>query len=184
MREAVLDETVKDAVKTLMLNPNVILEPLRRLDEAEARERGNQLEASREIEVETNRLKVEEDRILEAYRIGIISPSQLGHQLEQLNARRSVLDVRRSDIQPKENLPSGQVGKVVEEYCAEASRNFVSFSPEEWREFLRTIVETIVFCGDHIRIRGRISLHIVKETGGEQLVEVPLRTGDSPLATI
>jgi site-specific DNA recombinase len=179
VREAVLDETVKDAIKTLMLNPDVIIEPLRQLDEAEERQRGHQVEASHEIEVESNRLKAEEDRIFEAYRTGIISPSQLGQQLEQLKARKTVLDLRRSDIQPKENFPSEQVGKAVEEYCAEASRNFATLTPEEWREFLRTIIETIVFCGDHIKIRGRISLSVAKESGGEQLVEVPVTPSDT-----
>ncbi len=74
---------------------------------------------------------VEETSWFEAYRTEVISPAQLGHQLEQLKARRAILDLRRLEIQPKENLPSEHVEKAVEEYCSEAKRNIDKLTPEE-----------------------------------------------------
>lgn len=186
VREAVLDESVKEAVRELMMNPDVILDPLRQLDEAEARERGSRAEISRESEVETNRLNTEEERILEAYRTGVISPAQLGHQLEKLKARQAVLDLRRSETQGqhKDALPVEQVEYGITEYCAEAAANLTNLSPEKWLGFLRTIIESILFCGDHIKIQGRISLPIEQESGGEKRIDVPLKTGNSPLTIV
>ncbi len=181
VQETVLSDSVKEAVTALMLNPDLILEPLRQLDQAEARERGNRIEAARESEIEAKRVNTEEERLLEAYRTGIISPAQLGLQLEKLKARRAVLDLNRSDAKPEENLPPKQIENAVADYCAEAARNIASFTADEWRDFLRTVIDTIFFCGDHIRIRGRISLKITNDTGDEHRIEVPLTTGDSPL---
>jgi hypothetical protein len=66
IREGVLNEAVKRAVADVILKPDVILEPLRRLDMAEAHEAKQKKETAGDIEQEEKRLAAEEERILEA----------------------------------------------------------------------------------------------------------------------
>ena len=85
------------------------------------------------------RLAAEEERILEAYRTSIISPLQLGQQLEKLKARRSAIEAQRAELQSEKILPREQVEKAVTDYCEEAAKNLEGFSDERWQEFLRTL---------------------------------------------
>jgi len=175
VRETVLDESVKDAVRKLMMNPDVFLEPLRQLDDAEARKRTTQRENVQLAELELKRLQVEEERLLEAYRTSIISPSQLGQQLEKLKLRRAALDLECSEARALGRLPPEDVEKTVMDYCAQASEAIGKFTAEQWREFLRTVVHSVVFCGECVRIQVRIpvgSAEVVHES------EVTLRPND------
>ena len=158
IREAVLNDAVKKAIERVMVNPSVILEPLRQLDQAEHFEETLKKTTAVDVEQEDKRLAVEEERILEAYRTGIISPTQLGLQLEKLKARRSALEVQRSELPQHDTLPPEQVEKSVTLYCTEAAKNLTSFTDDRWREFLRIIVRTIVFHGSRITIQGQIPI--------------------------
>jgi site-specific DNA recombinase len=155
--ESRLNDAVKSAVREAMLNPAVILDPLRKLNEAAAHEANDRRQIARAAELEARRLDGEEERIFDAYRAEMISPAQLGQQLEKLKVRRVALDQQRTAVQPQASIPSEQIDKTVTEYCAEAAQNLATFNDERWREFLRTIIQTIVFNGDHIRIQGQIS---------------------------
>ena len=61
------------------------------------------------------------------------------------------------------------------EYCEEARRAFRSLTPEELREFLRTVILNIVFEGREIRIQG----HLPTAVSPPQLSE-PSPGGDVP----
>src|SRR5207244_2297803 len=88
----------------------------------------------------------------------IISPAQLGQQLEKLNARRAALDLQRIEMEPDRTMPAEEVEKAVTDYCAEAAKNLTAFTEERWREFLRTVIVAITFYGKQIKIQGRIPL--------------------------
>jgi site-specific DNA recombinase len=163
--EAALDEAVKRAVKEIMVDPAVILQPLRQLDEAGVRERSLQQNSAAEIEREARRINSEEQRLLEAYRIGIISPTQLAEQLEGLKTRRAALDVQRSEAERKEVIASAETRGAVVDYCAEAAKNLESFSLEDWRQFIRTVVTGVVFRDAQITILGRIPIEGAESTG-------------------
>jgi site-specific DNA recombinase len=159
VREAVLDEIVKGAIKKMILNPSVLLEPLQRLDDAEGREGKQREDAAQSVEQELKRLEIEEGRILDAYRATIISPAQLGQQLEKLKAQRAAIELRRIQAQREDSMPRAEIEKAVTDYCAEAANNLAAFTHERWREFLRTIVHAVLFHGTHIRIKGRIPIN-------------------------
>lgn len=171
--ETVLNETVKEAVRNVVLHPEVILEPLRQLDQAEARERTNRARAAQGAESELKLLQLQESRVLDAYRTGVISPEQLAQQLQKIKSRRATLDLQRSEASQLERLPAEQVKKGVTDYCAEAAKNLSGFGFEEWRELLRTIVRTVTFCGDHIKILGCIRVRAGAEECGAD-VELPV----------
>jgi site-specific DNA recombinase len=156
VRETVFDDSVKEAVKALMLNPDMILKPRRELDEAEARERAHLLTAAQAAEAELSRLKVEEERILDAYRTGVITPAQLGHQLEKLKTRRAALELEQSNLRSEDVADPEQVERAVLDYCTEAASSLAHFTQEDWREFLRTLIHRIIFEGRRLRIQAWI----------------------------
>jgi site-specific DNA recombinase len=126
--EGKLDGAVQKAVTRVLTNPEVILEPLRRLDLAEAAEAKNQGSAQKEIDQKLKRLAVEEQRILDAYRGEIISPAQLGQQLQQIKAQRAALDLQRADTAKTSAVPPERVERAVSEYCAEAASNLANLT--------------------------------------------------------
>lgn len=172
--ESVLDDAVIEAIQNVILKPEVILQPLRQLDHAEARELRQRKEAAKDVVSSLARLKAEEGRILEAYRTEIITPAQLGQQLEIVKARRAALELQRPEVQREPTVPPEQAEKAVADYCTEAARNLATFTKERWREFLRTIIHTVVFQGRQITIQGRIPIDESADAAGQLRLTVPL----------
>lgn len=156
-----LNDAVKGAVKRVMLNPALILEPLQALDQAEAVDQAQRRTSLHDIQKEERQLAMEEQRLLDAYRTGLISPAQLGQQLEALKSKRAANELRRSEFERHEQVPPEKIERAVTGYCSEAAKNLSMFTSDEWREFLRTIIQVIVFDGDRIKIQARIPV----ETG-------------------
>jgi site-specific DNA recombinase len=82
IREETLNQAVKEAVQRTILQPEVILKPLRELDAADVSDKSRLDKLAIEIEQEIRMIEAEEERILDAYRTEIISPAQLGQQLQ------------------------------------------------------------------------------------------------------
>jgi len=155
IREHTLNTAVQHSVAKVMLDPNVILTPLRELEAANAREKKHTQDTLENVERERKRLDDEEQRILDAYRLSIISAEQLKQQLGKVDIRRNKVHSKRAELM-QDNLPLEHVETTVAEYCGEAAENLAGFTEDEWRQFLRTIIRTISFHGDHITIQGRI----------------------------
>jgi len=172
IRETGINEPIKSAVARLILRPEVLLVPLQKLDAAEAREKTERQASGVGIEKEQKQVEVEEQRLLDAYRTSVISPTQLAHQMEKLKARRSALEFRRATTLQIPATPPAKVAQAISDYCAQAATNLANFTDGEWREFLRTVVEVITFHDDYLTIRGRIPLGLPDSgPGGEFQVE-------------
>lgn len=156
VRESLLDAVVQKAVSQVMVAPDVILDPLRQLEDSDATEQEQQRAMAAKVDREMERLTREEDRILEVYRTGIITPAQLGQQLESLKAQRDALVAQQAELHREPSVSPEQVGGAVVDYCAEAAKNLREFTADQWREFLRIVVQRIEFRGAHIKIVGRI----------------------------
>jgi len=175
VRETALNDAVKQAVRRVILNPALILDPLRKLDKAAAAEQKRARDVGQATERELKRLAAEEERMLAAYRTAIITPAQLGQQLEKVNARRAALEVQLTELQTEPVIPTEQAEKAVTDYCAEAAQNLADFTDERWREFLRVIVEKVIFYGDHAKLIGRIPVDPANPNATANLkLELPL----------
>ena len=175
--ESKLNDVVKHAIGRIMTNPDVILEPLRRLDCAEATEAKMQVGAAERIERNAQRMSAEEQRLLDGYRTGLISPAQLGQQLERLRAGRAALDLERAALAQHPEVPTEQIATAVVDYCAEAANKLASLTADGWRELLRALIESAVFHGNRIVIRGRIPLPIPGASGPEMTIEASVPPG-------
>ncbi len=157
IRDSTLDGVVKGEVRRVLLKPDLIVAPLRDLERAENSECETRNRAADKVEHDQKRLEREEQRLLDAYRTGVISPAQLGKQLEQLKSRKTVLDQLRSELQ-HQLPPPEEIETSVVDYCAQASQNLDHFSDAEWRDLLRTVIRSITFDGQQVRIRGAIPI--------------------------
>jgi hypothetical protein len=169
--EHLLDTAVMEAVREVVIQPQVILEPLRQLQHADVRERRQRVHAARSRQTILARLKAEEERVLEAYRTSIITPGQLGQQLEAIKTKRAGLENQNGEISEQPALPIVDADRAISEYCAQAANNLASYTHEQWRNFLRVIITNITFRGKQINIQGRI---LVEGAGAQLRLETPV----------
>jgi site-specific DNA recombinase len=159
VKEETLDGAVWEAVKQAVLEPGVILEQVGRLRERESVDERVGAHEAESINRETDRMRREEARLLEAYRAGIISPAQLGQQLEQLKQRRNALEVRAAGIRKSGSAADGMnLRRTLEDYCRNAALRMKTFDDAERQRFLRLLVDNVIFEGERVRIRAVIPL--------------------------
>jgi site-specific DNA recombinase len=159
IRDSRMDEAVWSAVEEAVLNPAIIYEQVAKHQEREKKNAGQLQNESDQIKREGRKLADEESRVLEAYRLGIISPSQLSQELEKINLKKNALSNRKAHLveQPKTStLPA--IKRSVADYCRQAAERFKSFTLEERQHFLRLIINSVVFEGKQVRIRAIIPL--------------------------
>jgi len=155
--EHILDQAVISATERVIQNPSLVMEQIEQLNRHDpGAEAVRQTELS-EAETELKRIETEESRLLEAYRSEIITATQLGAELEKLKTRRTASEARRAELLAIPPLVLVEpIKKSVEEYCEEARKRFRGLQPEQLREFLRTVVKTVIFEGAQIRIQGHL----------------------------
>jgi site-specific DNA recombinase len=160
VKEEHLDQAVWGAVSEAILNPSIILAQAGRL---RGRESEDERLNGREAETVTRdmvKVRREETRLLEAYRAGIISPAQLGQQLEQLKQRLSALEVRSAGLRRASQslVGRGSLRRTVEEYCRDAAQRLQTFDDTERQRFLRLLIDNVIFEGDCVRVKALIPL--------------------------
>jgi hypothetical protein len=155
--EGRLDNAVMESVEEMLRNPSLVLDELeylrRSAEEADRNRRNTRVQADKDL----GRIQTEETRLLEAYRTEIISPAQLGVELDRLKVRRKIAEAQRAESGAvASGISLELVRKPVEEYCAEAVHGLRSLSEGDLREFLRAIIRAIIFEGSQIRIQGHL----------------------------
>jgi site-specific DNA recombinase len=160
IREHMLDQTVWGAIEEAVLNPSLILDQVARRQKQAEQNSAIVLNESAEISRSLRQAQEEESRILEAYRTGVISPAQLGRELEKLQIRKSSLDIRKRNIAENGKVvATSTVRRSVTDYCRQIARRLKSFTDEDRQRFLRLVVNSIVFESKQIRIRGVIPVN-------------------------
>jgi site-specific DNA recombinase len=161
IREEVLNETVWDAVKGAVLNPSLVIEQAKKLNESERTRRQTRRSESIHVEHERKQIDTEESRVLEAYRLGVTSPTHLGRELENLKVRRTTLESREKELNEEHSagVAPQEIENAVRDYCGQAAQNLGSFTHADRQHFLRTLLREIVFEGSLVRIRGAIPVH-------------------------
>jgi site-specific DNA recombinase len=165
IRESTLNDAVWEAVKAAVLNPTLIMEQVQALGETERVETEQAEDRKLHVEQELGSLRIEENRLLEAYRLSVISAAQLGQELEKLGVRKTALENERAGLnEVADHVAKEQIEKSVRDYCEESAKNLQTFSIEERQLFLRTLIQTITFTGTEARIRGEIPLQALPNT--------------------
>jgi hypothetical protein len=157
IRETLLDDRIWEAVEEAILNPHIIIDQLAALYGHRKTDDAKQDTEQQEIEVMFIGIDKEEERILEAYRMNILSPAQLSREMEKLSTRRASLEGRKAKLSRNANTVEFPViERSLTDYCQIAAQRLNTFSYEERRQFLRLLIDEIVYVGSQVRIRGVI----------------------------
>jgi len=159
IREERLDQTVWEAVKEAILDPTIIVEQIKQREQKSAAHSSRSNQEAGEINQALQKIGEEEARILEAYRLGALTPAVLGRELEQLQMRRTTLVRRQAELGSLSKLPELSLIRCsIRDYCGEAAGWIESFTDTERQRFLQLLVDRIIFEGGRVIIRGVIPI--------------------------
>jgi site-specific DNA recombinase len=151
--ESTLDNSVWSAVENALNNPEMLMRAI----EGITQPANSDVNVGSQLQSALDGINNEESRILEAYRLSVITPQQLARELESLAGRREVLKKQQSElVHPSQTDHSVQMS--VEDYCNEVRKRLVNLTFETKRNVLRLLVRHIVFEGARVRISGVIPL--------------------------
>jgi site-specific DNA recombinase len=161
--EPTLNEAVWNEVRLAILNPDIIVTQVQNHLRAE-REKAHVAERDdRERDVTLRRLETEEQRVMEAYRLGVLAPAELGRELEKIKVRTNALKLPKGD--QTERVSDSVIGRQIEEYCGIIAERLDSLAPEDQQRLLRLIVRSISFDGKQVRIRAALPISPITNKG-------------------
>jgi site-specific DNA recombinase len=159
IREEYLNQVVWEAIKGAILKPEIIT---RQIEERAQEAAANHTQSEREgqqIEQALQKLDEEERRILEAYRLGILTPAVLGRELEQITQRRATLIQRQTELGALSKIPEpAVVCRSILEYCREAAGWIETLNDIERQRLLQLLIDRIIFQGKRVIIQGVIPI--------------------------
>jgi len=157
INENALNNAVWDSIQRAMLNPNVIADGVKRQQAAQVASTETAAVEQQQIQKAMAQIEMEESRLLDAYRTGVISPAQLGQELEKTKSRHRALDNGLAELSDRQQvIPSLEIGRTVADYCRMAAEAMARFDGSERQNFLRLLHLEVVFTGTQVRIKGRL----------------------------
>ena len=152
INERFLDAGVWNAVEKALNDPAILTKAITEVKSPviAASNEGTQLEAA------IASLRTEEARVLEAYRLSVLTPEQLARELQLLADRRSLLEKQQRDMRSTESTRSAETSVAIT--CKQFRERLKNLSFETKRSVLRLLVRKVIFEGDQVRISGIISL--------------------------
>jgi len=182
VQEGTLNKAVWTAVEKAVLNPNLIADQVTKLNQKKAKDVSKMGAAVMDTEQALLQIKNEEARLIEAYRLEILSAAQLGRELEAIKLRRTSLDRSRADLSEQAHTWSlPPIKRSVVDYCKVVAQRLKSFGPEQRQRFLRFLVREIVFDGGTARIKAVIPISSdgrAKKPGAEKTESASEDGGD------
>lgn len=151
--EQYVNAAVWNAITEALQNPALIVQGIKDIHshrKLESKRDNEEIERSRE------EIQAEEGRIIQAYRMGMLSPEQLGHELELLKRRQKSTEVSSSQPTRNQERRAMAVRHPLEQYCQRVSERLGTLVEEQKQQILRLLLTRVVFEGDRVRITGVI----------------------------
>ena len=159
IREGVLDDAIWKVMREAISKPQVIVNQLTRLQKQKADSRKAAPGEQQEVEEALRVIGQEEERIVEAYRLDILSPELLAREMEKLKARKAALEARKANMAQEVALvDEPEIHRSLKEYCLLARKRMRTFNKEERQRFLRLLIHEAIYTGSSIRIKGAIPI--------------------------
>jgi hypothetical protein len=152
IREDFLDETIWTAVKNALQNPQIIAQGIRSVARHNQSEDQSSLDHDKRA---LEQIRTEETRIVQAYRLRVLTTEQLATELEALRARKSLINSNNS--KPASSGKTHSVLRSVEDYRRAIPGRLEALSWEQKRKILQHLLTKIIFEGDRVTITGRVS---------------------------
>src|SRR6266852_5192482 len=116
IREEFLNTSVWTALEEALQNPDVILQGAKAMNQQAATSDTASSDAD-EISRGLEQIRLEEARIVEAYRLAILTPEQLARELETLKNRRDLLESKKMETRPSHLIPEVILKRSVSHAC-------------------------------------------------------------------
>ncbi len=152
IREDFLNETVWTAVKNALQNPQIIALGIKSVAKHNQMENQSSLDHDKRA---LEQIRTEETRILQAYRLRILTTEQLGSELDALRARKSLINSDKSAH--ASTVDANSVLRSVEDYRRAIPGRLEALSWDQKRKILQHLLTRITFDGDRVTIIGRVS---------------------------
>jgi site-specific DNA recombinase len=153
--EAWLNTTVWDAFSAALRNPKIIAEAIKETS-AHAQVTASSAFEHEEIERGLKQIQAEEARILEAYRLEILSAQQLGRELDSLRARLKVFQSRQATLPKEMQVDETAMQRSLDEYCKLVRARLTKLNRDERQRLLRLLLKSVIFEGERVRIQAII----------------------------
>jgi site-specific DNA recombinase len=156
-----LETIVWNSVTNAVQNPKIISDQVKILEEKQKIKPLDIEKATKDAQKEVENLKIEEERVFNAYRKGIIQLDQFENEIGEIQEERTQLNKKLSELVQRQNasLSLKGVAKSVEEYCRVIRKRIDEFTFEQRQTFLRFLLEEIVIEGNKARIFGLIPIY-------------------------
>ena len=185
INEPSLDATVWEAIRGAMAKPEVVLKSMRTMLKQRRANTAERESQRKDADRQLTRLGREEDRILGAYRSGVITPVQLGRQLDEVSRKRALFEQQvRGFREAATGHKTGQdsVGTVTA-FCLEALKTLDAFDFTKRQRFSRLLLNEVVFEGSHVKIEAEIPAPDQSLDGaGKPRKSPPIRRTSDPAA--
>lgn len=151
IKEDDLNDAVWNAVKDWLDKPEVIRSGIHSIAQQDRRE----VESTAEHNTRAlGQIQAEETRIIQAYRLGVLSSDQLREELNGLQGRRALVN----RAAPKKQIGIDSICKSLEDYRRLISQRLEVLGKEQRREIIQHLVVKIIFEGERARIIGRVAV--------------------------
>jgi site-specific DNA recombinase len=159
--ESHLDDAVWKALQEAILSPELIVKSVTALQARKSKQPESYRIQSVSAAKLLDQLRSEELRILDAYRLAIISAEQLDRELRQLALRRKAVEENKNTDMPRHGqstsfLSESGIRQEIAGFCARVAKRLYSLTVEEKQWLLRSVIDEIVFDGAIVLIRGII----------------------------
>lgn len=166
--EDALNDRVWSAVWELLTKPDLILAKVASLQKERNEQRDKRVSDNQRVERELDQLRAEEARLLEAYRLGVLSATILGRELEQISSRRNVLESQSASNAPVP-MSVEVVQERVEKFCSSIASDVQRPSFDIRQRILRLVVDRVVIeSAGQLRIKCKIPLTGADSESGQR----------------
>lgn len=165
-----LESAVWSSVCEAIKDPELLIGQLEELGRRRVNKVDVLQEKIRKIRLHISRLEHEEDRMLDAYRTGIVTLEQLREQMNKVRQNNQQLEEKEKRLLEERNeyVSHARTVENIKEFCNLLEQRLESFEFQERQKFLRLLLHKVVFEGDCIRIQGVIPLSLDMDRGGDK----------------
>jgi hypothetical protein len=158
--EEILNTAVWGALEEAISNPDLVIQNIAKLREHHKAQLETAASQVSDAKQALERLNAEESRILEAYRLEIITAEQLSQEMQKLSERRNSLQSRYDSLRKAQDspVPETEIRDSVAEFCEKIGKRIASTGIEERQQLLRFIVREVVFDGAMVQVRAVIPM--------------------------
>jgi len=156
-----VDNLVWEELTKMIENPKLIMQQVDRLYEDRKNRDQNSDTELQQVNELLNKLKQEEERLLEGYRQNVISLSQLEEEMNKIKEQRDPLEGEKKALDKstsKPKVPKAQLKKGVQYWVEAVLSQIRHMSFDEKQAFLRLVIEEITIRGKKVTIHGIIPL--------------------------